>query len=620
MAATKPIADNDTSTASVKTPAANDVLQPSINQLENWLNIQCPMIKDVISAHILRIQSNHNKLEYLAAIPQRDRRISQAASGIKHCVQHSEHIIESNIESISLEGLRIDRISYPLLIDEQQKLLLILEIDSRSEIQQRAVINMLKWGCQWLNFTRPTTPQLPAPIAQDSSHNTLSLSAKVLEHDCFASMATSLATELASELQCSRVCVGAMDGKHITVRALSHNASFDHKSNNIRAIANAMDEACEQDELIQLPVVENHTAQIQHAHKQLLSNSRNEHICTLPIAYNGRLLIAVTLERQQRGAFTQQEICVVQSALALLAPTLKLQLDNEQSILTKMRNTGRDFAHKLIGPNNAKTKLFTTIALLLIAFVSLVDGTHQVSSNASVEGSIQRVVVAPISGFLAEANVRAGDIVKKDQLMGSLDDKDLKLEQLRVASEQQQLLGEYREAMAEHNNSKVSIIGAKIDQANAQMKLLNEQLKRTQLTAPFSGVVIEGDLSQSLGAPVERGDMLFKVAPLENFRIILKVNERDIAGIENGQQGTLVLTSLPEDEFSITVEKITAVSVAEDQQNYFRVEATLAKNSELLRPGMEGVGKVALGERKLIWVWTHNLVDWLRLNIWSLVP
>ncbi len=44
-----------------------------------------------------------------------------------------------------------------------------------------------------------------------------------------------------------------------------------------------------------------------------------------------------------------------------------------------------------------------------------------------------------------------------------------------------------------------------------------------------------------LGTPVTRGDSLFKVAPLQDYRIVLQVDEQDIAPIQSGQKGVLVL-------------------------------------------------------------------------------
>jgi hypothetical protein len=35
---------------------------------------------------------------------------------------------------------------------------------------------------------------------------------------------------------------------------------------------------------------------------------------------------------------------------------------------------------------------------------------------------------------------------------------------------------------------------------------------------------------------------------------------------------------------------------------------------------MEGVGKIMAGRRKLAWIWTHDMIDWVRLKAWSWWP
>ena len=54
--------------------------------------------------------------------------------------------------------------------------------------------------------------------------------------------------------------------------------------------------------------------------------------------------------------------------------------------------------------------------------------------------------------------------------------------------------------------------------------------------------------------------------------------------------------------------------------NYFRVEASLEAATEYLRPGMQGVGKILIDERKLLWTLTYDMVNWLRLWVWSWWP
>ena len=117
-----------------------------------------------------------------------------------------------------------------------------------------------------------------------------------------------------------------------------------------------------------------------------------------------------------------------------------------------------------------------------------------------------------------------------------------------------------------------------------------------------------------------QGKVLFEVAPLDRYRVILQVDERDIAHVRIGQTGQLALSGLPGQTLGFSVKQITPVNTAQDGRNHFRVEAHLEHPSERLRPGMEGIGKIEVGEERLIWIWTHNLVDWLRLSTWNWLP
>jgi multidrug efflux pump subunit AcrA (membrane-fusion protein) len=145
-------------------------------------------------------------------------------------------------------------------------------------------------------------------------------------------------------------------------------------------------------------------------------------------------------------------------------------------------------------------------------------------------------------------------------------------------------------------------------------------LSRTRVTAPIDGFVVSGDLSQMLGAPVERGRVLFEIAPLSSYRVILQVDERDIRYVSVDQSGTLALTGIPDAQLGVTISNITSIATADEGRNYFRVEATLDDGDEKLRPGMEGVVRLTVGERKLAWIWTHDMLEWLQLTWWAWKP
>jgi len=215
--------------------------------------------------------------------------------------------------------------------------------------------------------------------------------------------------------------------------------------------------------------------------------------------------------------------------------------------------------------------------------------------------------------------VRAGDVVRAGQPVCQLDDRDLALERKKWDTERRQLIKQFDEAMARHDRSQMQITLAKIGQTEAQINLMDEQLRRTRITAPFDAVVISGDLSQALGAPVERGQVLFELAPLNAYRAIVEIDERDIGAVRPGQAGEMHFASIP-GGFPISVQKLTPVTVSKEGRNYFRVEAGIEKGSGRLRPGMDGVAKITVDRRRLIWVWTHKAVDLVRLKTWRWMP
>jgi RND family efflux transporter MFP subunit len=252
--------------------------------------------------------------------------------------------------------------------------------------------------------------------------------------------------------------------------------------------------------------------------------------------------------------------------------------------------------------------------------LSVVKGDFRVTAKTVIEPSVRRAVVAAFNGYVTEAPARAGDLVKSGAVLCRLDDRELKLERSKWFSQQEQSLKQYYEALGTRNAAQIQILTAQIEQARAQVALVDDQLTRTQVVAPFDGVVVTGDLSQSLGAPVERGQVLFEVAPLDGYRIILQVDEHNIADVRVGQQGQIVLSGFPNEPLPFRVEKVTPVSTASEGRNYFRVEAKLSKVPERLRPGMEGVGKIEIDRRRLFWIWTHEVTDWLRLKAWQWLP
>jgi multidrug resistance efflux pump len=277
----------------------------------------------------------------------------------------------------------------------------------------------------------------------------------------------------------------------------------------------------------------------------------------------------------------------------------------------------REAAAPLLGPGHKLAKVIAAVLSVVVVAAALIPGDYRVSAPARLEGAVQRVLVASADGYLKHAYVRPGDLVKSGQLLAELADEDLKLEQRRALSDVAQLENTSGAALMKQDRAEVAIQFAKLDEAKAKLALVDQQLQRVKLVAPFDSVVITGDLTQMLGAPVKKGDQLMTLAPEHDFRVIVEVDERDIGNVHIAQEGHLALAALPGDALPFEVTRITPVATVGQGRNYFEVEAKLKANGEALRPGLAGVAKVEAGTRALLWIWTHRLYDWMRLTAWS---
>jgi RND family efflux transporter MFP subunit len=507
-------------------------------------------------------------------------------------------------------------IGHPIVVDDELYGAAALEVEGRNDAALRELVQRLGWGIGWLEaLARRKTFTSKARLV-----TVLELIATSLNQERFPAAATAVATELATMFACERVSIGFMKGRHIYLHALSHSAAFGKKANLTRALEAAMDEAADQLATVLYPSRKDGPFQVTRAHAELARQHGAASICTIPLTAGGTVLGALLLERPAGEELDARTVELCEHAALLVGPVLDVKRKEDRWLAEKALDSLRVYARRLVGPRHVALKLWTGAFLLVAGFFAIVDGDYQITANATLEGTVQRAVAAALPGYIAEAGARAGDVVRKGHVLAALDDRDLKLERLKWVSQRAQRSNEYREALTTHQRARTRVLQAQLEQAEAQISLIDEQLARTRIAAPFDAIVVKGDLSQSLGAPVERGNVLFELAPLDSYRVIMKVDERDITEVAVGQGGTLALSSMPHDPLPLQVEKITPVSVIEEGRNFFRVEAKVIGGIDKLRPGMEGVGKIQVERRKLGWIWTHKIVHWMRMWVWSWWP
>ena len=580
----------------------------------HWLDLQCRALDGVIRGAVILRGSEAAAFAPVALWPEGIEGSPRLAAVVERALQQRQVVVDG----VTRAGRRQEPvfIAHPILVDDELYGAAALEVDGRPEAAIRDLVERLAWGMGWLEaLARRKTFTSKARLV-----TVLELIATSLQHERFQAAATAVVTELAATFGCERVAIGFMKGRHIQVRALSHSAAFAKKANLIRAIEASMDEACDQLATVNYPARAGGPFQVTRAHAELRELHGTGAVCTVPLTAGAHVLGALVLELPAGSEFDPRTVELCEHAALLVGPVLDVKRREDRWLARKAADSLATHLRHLVGPRHVALKLWVVGAVLLVAFFALVEGDYMITADASLEGKVQRAVTASLQGYVAEARARAGDVVKKGDLLAAMDDRDLRLERQKLVSQGAQQESERRQAIAEGNRARAGILMAQQGQVRAQMELVDEQLVRTRILAPFDAVVVKGDLSQSLGAAIERGNVLFELAPLDTYRIIMKVDERDITTVAVGQTGRLALTSMPNREIPLVVDKITPVSVIEQGRNFFRVEAVAKGEIDKLRPGMEGVGKIQIERRTLFWIWTHKLTHWVRMWVWSWWP
>jgi multidrug resistance efflux pump len=587
-----------------------------------WLALQCHMIAGVAEGVVVLETPPEGRFQPVAFWPQTPAGRTQLAEAAEQALREQRPVIlHTTAGSASGEPSQEPcHIAYPIQMDHHVHGIVALALAPRSDREVHAALRQLQWGAAWPEVFAHRQQTMTHTPSSASLQAALDLVATVVDHPRFQAAAMAFVTAFATHLRCDRVSVGFVHHARMRVQAISHMVHFGKKTNLTRALESAMDEAYDQAATVLSPAPPAAPFRITHAHEAYAHQHGTGPLCSVPLSRDGHVIGVLTLEQPAVQPFSQSTIALCEAVAAVVGPMLEVQRRDDRWLVTKAVEAWHTQCARLLGPRHVLRKLVTLGLMALVMFVAVARADYRVAATAVLEPVLKRVLLAPFEGYIAEAPVRAGDLAQDGQVLARLDDRDLRLERLKWRGQREQHAKQYQQALALHNTAQMQIVTAQIAQAEAELARVEESLERTQVRTPFAGIVVTGDLSQSIGAPVERGQVLFEMAPLEAYRVILEVDERDIAEVAVAQQGHLVLTAFPHTPLPFTVEKITPVSTAREGRNYFRVETHLHDTPARLRPGMEGIGKITIERRLLLWIWTHQALDWLRLQLWSWWP
>ena len=231
--------------------------------------------------------------------------------------------------------------------------------------------------------------------------------------------------------------------------------------------------------------------------------------------------------------------------------------------------------------------------------VNVEKGLLSDSINSSGEiKAIKSVKISPRkAGFIQTLNVEEGDKVKKDQLLGTLDDKEFKykLKELVIKKDKNEsdfLRREYLYNEGAISKENLEDFKTKFNTAKAKLNDAISEESFYLIKSPFAGTITSKYAEiGSYVAPIANissntsaKNFIFELS--NGIEIIAKVPESDIGRIKIGQEASVRIESFPSTKYQAKIIKIAPRAIKDNNVTSFEVTLRFKEISNNIKIGM----------------------------------
>ena len=438
-----------------------------------------------------------------------------------------------------------------------------------------------------------------------------------MDSDSLAHAAADIVSILHTSVRSSRVVLGSVGAHGIQIVGNSENHNLHSTSSESVVLLQAMQEALDHDATIVYPGPAE-AREGTSAHERLVKGRENTQVMTLPLVHRDQYVGVVLFELHNQAPWDKAMREFAEHLCLGVAPILALHERASEGLWAHTKRVCQQGLRALLGSSHLTLKCAALTAFVVVAALAIVPVERSVVAEAQISPTMRHIISSPVSGFIESVNVRPGEVVSENQLLLTLDTRDLQLDVQRKQVEIDRFSTEYRGAMADHDRKAMAVAQAKLDRARAESELAQLELSRTEMRAPMAGYVMGDALSKADGAPVERGDALIQIAPITGHEVHLLVDEADIADVRAGSVGEIALKSSPGEPMTFSVDSIRPIAESAEGSTRFRVIASVEQPPESLRPGQTGFAHIATEQRSALRVMTWRISRWVTERMWIL--
>ncbi|MCA9175840.1 MAG: HlyD family efflux transporter periplasmic adaptor subunit [Planctomycetales bacterium] len=234
---------------------------------------------------------------------------------------------------------------------------------------------------------------------------------------------------------------------------------------------------------------------------------------------------------------------------------------------------------------------------------------YTIGCDVTLEPVTRRFVVAPYDGILEEQLVETGDVVREGQVLATLDGRELRIRQSAMRADLSAEIKRRDAARARGDHAEAQIAGLRVESLQQELNLAQHRWTNLDVRAPIGGIIVAGDLEQAEGAPLEQGQTLYEVSPLDQMVVEVLVPEEEVRHVKPGASVRVWLDAFPHRSLRGTVQRVHPRAEMRDDRSVFVADVRVANEGQLLRPGMNGRARLRGPIRPVAWNLFHRAAE-----------
>jgi HlyD family secretion protein len=250
-----------------------------------------------------------------------------------------------------------------------------------------------------------------------------------------------------------------------------------------------------------------------------------------------------------------------------------------------------------------------------VAIPTATVGRGNIAVRVQATGTVQPIdpvdIKSKAGGAIVKLPVEVGSVVKDHDVLAQIDPRTVQnnydqavaddvvshaaLDQtLRDEARKDSLFAKHVITASQHDSTRSAVTAAQSDMINkrAALDIARQALEDATIEAPTAGTIISRPIS--LGTIVTpatgqaNGTTLMTLANLSRVRMLVTIDEVEMANIRVGEPATVVVDAFPDRTFNGSIEKIEPQATVTQGVTFFPVQITIDNHEGLLMPGMNG--------------------------------